>query len=78
LPAHEQNRIERYLNEWRHVKSKTDGYMLQSSGLPAGPRYKIILDRLLAARLDGEILTDADEESLLQSLLNKDERDDNI
>jgi tRNA nucleotidyltransferase (CCA-adding enzyme) len=78
LPERERSAIERYMNEWRYVKIKTDGHVLQSLGLPPGPRYKIILERLLAARLDGEILTDADEQSLLQSLLDKDERDDDV
>jgi tRNA nucleotidyltransferase (CCA-adding enzyme) len=78
LKARERNAIERYLNEWRHVKTNTDGHVLQSLGVPPGPHYKVILERLWAARLDGEILTDTDEESLLQSLLNKDERDDDF
>lgn len=60
--------IHRYLATWRHVKPKTDGYALQARGLPPGPRYRQILQRLREARLDGEVTTDEAEMKLLEVL----------
>jgi len=58
-----------YLSEWRHVRPATTGDTLRQIGVPPGPRYKQILDRLKHAWLDGELDTDDDEARLLESLL---------
>lgn len=77
-PAEVRALLERYLHEWRFVKPKTDGHTLRTMGLPSGPRYKVILDRLLAARLDGEVTNDSEETAFLQSLLKKEEHDGDV
>lgn len=63
--------IERYQREWRFVRTSVTGDSLRSHGLKPGPEYSIILDRLLAARLDGEIDDEAGELELLQQILTK-------
>jgi tRNA nucleotidyltransferase (CCA-adding enzyme) len=68
-----RERIERYAREWRQVKPITDGHTLRAAGLQPGPRFRTILDRLRAARLDGEITTDAEEQSLLQTLIEQED-----
>jgi len=53
--------LREYLTKWRHVRAATTGDDLKAMGIPAGPRYREILSRLRAARLDEEI-KDANEE----------------
>lgn len=61
--------LDRYIAEWRHVRTTTTGDDLRRAGLSPGPIYTRILDRLLVARLDGEVQDDAAERALLESLL---------
>ncbi|MDX2159786.1 MAG: CBS domain-containing protein [bacterium] len=71
-------RVERFAAEWRHVRATTTGEHLKNYGLKPGKCYGIILNRLRAARLDGEITTDAAETALLHDLIEKgicDDRD---
>lgn len=66
-----RDRIRDYLSTWRHVRINTTGNTLKSLGLTPGPRYKQILDRLRFAKLDGEIVTDHEEDRLLKQLLHE-------
>ncbi|MAU00552.1 MAG: hypothetical protein CL608_25695 [Anaerolineaceae bacterium] len=63
--------IERYLQEWRGVKTAVTGHDLREMGLKSGPQYGILLDKLLAARLDGEVTSEAEERALLNQLLDE-------
>jgi tRNA nucleotidyltransferase (CCA-adding enzyme) len=47
--------IWRYLTRWRHIKPILDGNDLKILGYKPGKQFKLMLDRLLAATLDGEI-----------------------
>lgn len=69
--AHElmRERLQRYMLEWRHIYPITNGHSLRELGLPPGPRYRVILDALRAARLDGQINTDDEERELLEKLI---------
>jgi tRNA nucleotidyltransferase (CCA-adding enzyme) len=58
-----------YLVTWRYVKPKTNGNDLLIRGLPAGPRYQQILQRLREAWLDGEVKTDRQEKAFLEKLI---------
>jgi tRNA nucleotidyltransferase (CCA-adding enzyme) len=58
-----------YLETWRHVKPRTNGHNLMKHGLPPGPRYQQILQRLREAWLDGEVKTEKGELELLKKLL---------
>ena len=53
---------------YQHVKASLTGSDLKAMGLNPGPLYKKILDRLLDARLNGEVKTDADERDLAKKI----------
>ena len=61
----------RYLNEWRHVKPRLNGRDLARLGIPQGPRVGLLLERLRAARIDGEISTREEEEAFVRRLAEK-------
>ena len=52
------------------VKTALTGRDLQAMGLQPGPQYKTILGRLLDARIDGLIRTEADERALVKKELS--------
>lgn len=55
--------------DWRWVKPVTTGDDLRALGLPPGPAYGRILSRLRKAWLDDEVKSYADEQRLLQQLI---------
>jgi tRNA nucleotidyltransferase (CCA-adding enzyme) len=55
----------------KSVKTALTGRDLQTMGLQPGPQYKTILGKLLDARIDGMIKTEADERTLAHRLLKK-------
>lgn len=61
--------IQDYATKWRYVRTATTGHTLNALGLPPGPCYGRLLDRLRAARLDGEVRTDDEEQKLLNRLI---------
>jgi tRNA nucleotidyltransferase (CCA-adding enzyme) len=61
--------LDRYFGEWRFVKATLTGDDLQELGLSPGPAFAIYLDRLLAARLDGLVTSEADERLLLAEMI---------
>jgi tRNA nucleotidyltransferase (CCA-adding enzyme) len=63
--------VERYYREWRGVKTAVTGYDLREMGLKPGPNYAVLLDKLLAARLDGHVTDEAGERALLTQLLEE-------
>lgn len=68
----EQTRlIDQYYTTWRHVKTAVTGDDLRAMGLKPGPQFAVLLDKLLAARLDGEAADEADERALLADLLQE-------
>ena len=62
-------RAVRYLRRWRYLKPLLDGHALVALGVPPGPRLGEVLRRLKAAKLDGEVRTRRDEETLARALL---------
>ncbi len=64
-------RIADQLTTSRRVKPVLRGNDLKTMGLTPGPRYARILDRLLDARLNGEVETEADERRLVRRLTNR-------
>ncbi|MCP4424401.1 MAG: hypothetical protein GY803_07920, partial [Chloroflexi bacterium] len=64
------DQIERYYAEWREAKTAVSGDDLREIGLKPGPEYAVILDQLLAARLDGQISDEAEERALLDKILS--------
>ncbi|MEX2029933.1 MAG: hypothetical protein WD906_03055 [Anaerolineales bacterium] len=55
--------VETYLTQWRHVRPVTDGRALLELGVPPGPGYRRLLERLRAGWLDGEITSEEQEAS---------------
>ena len=66
-----QERLNCYMQTWRHVRPALDGRDLQELGLPRGPGYGQIMRRLRAALIDGEIDAGAPEHKLAKELALK-------
>lgn len=58
-----------YLTRLRQVRCTLDGEALKAMGLTPGPEFRRIMDRLLAARLDGEVNDDEGELALATELI---------
>lgn len=63
-----KRRIAEYMKS-KVIKTALTGRDLQTMGLKPGPQYKTILGKLLNARIDGVIKTEADERALIHKLL---------
>ena len=66
------NLLKRYLVAYvknRTIKTALTGRDLQTMGLKPGPQYKTILEKLLDARIDGMITTEAEERAFAQKRL---------
>ncbi|MCO5194149.1 MAG: CBS domain-containing protein [Anaerolineae bacterium] len=63
------NWLDAYQREWRSVRSALTGEDLREMGIKPGPQYAVLLDQLLAARLDGDVTDEGDERALLHYLL---------
>jgi len=61
--------IQLYLGRLRYVKPLLTGDDIMQMGVPEGPRIREILDRLLDARLDGQVRTREDEEKMVGKLV---------
>jgi tRNA nucleotidyltransferase (CCA-adding enzyme) len=57
--------VSQYLTSLARVRTALTGDDLKTMGYPPGPLYKIILDRVMAARLDGDATTRGEELALL-------------
>lgn len=60
-----------FVTHWQHIRPSYDGKRLQQMQIPAGPHYKIILEELRAAWLDGKITSFDEETVLLNKLLQQ-------
>ena len=58
-----------YLHRLRWVRPHTKGDFFKKEGVPPGPVYRQILDKLLDARLDGKLRTASEEEAMAKELL---------
>ena len=61
--------LQRYLQEWRHVRPRLTGRDLIQLGVPQGPQVGSLLELLRDARLDGRASTRQDEVELVRSHL---------
>ena len=57
--------VSHFVTHLRQVKPLLDGHDLKRLGVPPGPQYKLIMNALLAARLNGKVVTVEDERSLV-------------
>jgi tRNA nucleotidyltransferase (CCA-adding enzyme) len=67
----ERQLLVQYCSSWRDQLPFTSGNDLRQSRLPPGPHYQRILTALREAWLDGQIASKADEEALLDVLIQK-------
>jgi tRNA nucleotidyltransferase (CCA-adding enzyme) len=58
--------VSAYLTVWRKIKSQLNGNDLKAMGFAPGPQMSVIKQRLLAARLDGEVKNYEQEKKLVQ------------
>jgi tRNA nucleotidyltransferase (CCA-adding enzyme) len=65
-----KRQVSAFLTTYQHVKPVLTGADLKTMGLKPGPRFKHILDRLLDARLNGEVKTEAEERELVRCMAN--------
>ncbi|MCS6304442.1 MAG: CBS domain-containing protein [Nitrospira sp.] len=63
-----KRQVSAFLTTYQHVKPILTGTDLKTMGLKPGPKFKEILDRLLDARLNGEIKTESEERDLVMKL----------
>jgi tRNA nucleotidyltransferase (CCA-adding enzyme) len=68
-----RSRIDTYLRTWRHIHPETNGHTLREMGIRPGPCYRVILQNLKTARLDGEISQPQDEQQIIEQLLREEE-----
>jgi len=66
--------LELYTSELRHVRPVLSGSDIMALGVPEGPAVGELLERLLAARLDGLLSTRRDEENMVARSLRSDAR----
>jgi len=64
-----KRQVSAFLTTHQHVKPILTGDDLKALGLKPGPRFKKILDRLLDARLNGEVKTEAEEREIVNRMV---------
>lgn len=64
-------RIRDYLTTFQHVAITVTGHDLEDMGLPKGPAYRRVLDRLFKAKLDGLAATPEDEYRLAKTFIQQ-------
>lgn len=63
-----KRRLSAYLTTYRQVKPILTGTDLKAMGLKPGPQYKKILQRLLEARLNSQVTSEAEERALVKQI----------
>jgi len=58
-----------YVTDWKNVQPSIDGNILRTLGLPPGPIYKNVLDRIRAAKIEGRIESLEDEKNIVKEYL---------
>lgn len=61
--------LESYVKLLRHIQPYTSGNDLRAMGIPPGPGYREVLEKLRSSWLDGKITSRDEENALLQELL---------
>ena len=69
-----KERLRLYLDELRYIKPALDGNRLKQLGVEPGKKVGECLDRLLDAKLDGEIVSEDDEVDFVRRWLAGDEK----
>jgi tRNA nucleotidyltransferase (CCA-adding enzyme) len=69
VEADERTIIEQYMTKWRDIQPGIDGRYLTKIGLPPGPLYKSILEKLKGGWLDGKIHNSSDELTFINEII---------
>lgn len=64
-------RVAAFLTKWRKVKIEISGHDLKKLGYQPGPAFSQILSQVLAAKLDGQVVSRADEIRYAKGLAQK-------
>lgn len=70
--AQTRQKIEQFVNHWRHIKPSIDGNILLKMGVKASPFMGKLLHDLRARWLDGEITNAEDEQRYIEQCLRED------
>ena len=65
-----KRQVSAFLTTYQQVKPMLTGTDLKAMGLKPGPKFKQILDRLLDARLNGEVKTEVEERAIVRRMAN--------
>ncbi len=65
------NRIILYINNLKNIKTYISGKDLRDLGVKPGPEYKLLLEEVLAAKLNGSLQTYKDELEFLKRIISK-------
>ncbi|MDH5641669.1 MAG: CBS domain-containing protein, partial [Nitrospira sp.] len=63
-----KRQVSAFLTTYQHVKPHLTGKDLKAMGLKPGPQFKKVLDRLLDARLNGEVKTEEEEREIVRRM----------
>ena len=66
-----KKQVSAHLTTYQHVKPALTGQDLKAMGLKPGPLFKQILNRLLDARLNGEVSSEAEERKLVKQIVGR-------
>jgi tRNA nucleotidyltransferase (CCA-adding enzyme) len=66
-----KRQISSFFTTYQHVKPVLTGADLKAMGFKPGPHFKAILDRVLDARLNGEVQTESEERALARLTAKK-------
>ena len=64
-----KRQVSAFLTTYQHIKPMLTGTDLKAMGLKPGPQFAKILDRLLDARLNGEVQTEAEEREVVRRMV---------
>ena len=67
-----QQKLGAYVQTWRHQRASINGDDLKRIGIPPGPQYKRILEKLRFSWIDGDVKTKEEENALLLEMISGD------
>jgi tRNA nucleotidyltransferase (CCA-adding enzyme) len=65
-----KRQVSAFLTTSQHVKPSLTGLDLKAMGLKPGPQFKMILDRLLDARLNRDVKSESEERELVRRIIS--------
>lgn len=72
------NRIVRYINDLKNIKTYVSGKDLKKLGVKPGPKYAHLLERVLAEKINGRVLIYEEELEFLKKIISIDKGEENV